>query len=226
MFKKLAVPLERKQVEAALELYQKCKRWQVTDEILDSLACSFPDFDFKSILLKAAAVNALYGTQVYAITEVAEHLCSVLRDTTILATHTLVEELAKVKFARGSIRVFRSFASKFAHFFIDPEQFPIYDLYAVKMLTYHLNGKSKESLSYGEFADSFLVLKNSLNFPVTTRELDRNLWLSGQLRAWRGLPPWRKPHNKINSELERLFESSEEEVQKLIGAVLGRSENL
>ncbi|WP_338832722.1 hypothetical protein [Neomoorella humiferrea] len=25
---------------------------------------SFPDFDFKSILIKAAAVNALYGTQV------------------------------------------------------------------------------------------------------------------------------------------------------------------
>lgn len=229
MFKKMAVPLEREQVEAALELYQKCKRWQATDEALDSLACSFPDFDFKSILLKAAAVNALYGTQVYAITEVAEHLYSVLRNTAISVTPALVEELAKVKFIRCSKdikREFRSFASKFAHFFINPDEFPIYDSYAVRMLTYHLNGKSKESLLYEEFVNSFLMLKSSLNFPVTTRELDRYLWLSGQLRAWRGLPPWRKPYNKINSELEPLFESSEKEVQKLIEAVLGRSENL
>jgi hypothetical protein len=102
----------------------------------------------------------------------------------------------------------------------------IYDLYAVKMLPYHLSGKSKESLSYEKFADSFLALKKSLNFSVTTRELDRYLWLSGQLRAWRGLPPWRKHHNKINSELRCLFESSDEKVQKLIGAVLGRSKNL
>ncbi len=133
MTKKPAVPLERRQMEVALQLYQKCKGWQATDETLDSLARSFPDFDFKSILLKAAAVNALYGTQVYAVAEVAEHLCNVLRNTTLPATPALVEELAKVKFVKGSKHItwtFRSFASKFAHFFIDPNQFPIYDSYA------------------------------------------------------------------------------------------------
>lgn len=32
MAKKPAVPLERRQMEAALQLYQKCKGWQATDE--------------------------------------------------------------------------------------------------------------------------------------------------------------------------------------------------
>ena len=107
MTKKPAVPLERRQMEAALRLYQKCKGWQATDEALDSLARSFPDFDFKSTLLKAAAVNALYGTQVYAVAEVAEHLCSVLGNTTVPATPAIVEELAKVKFVRGAKHITR-----------------------------------------------------------------------------------------------------------------------
>lgn len=101
MTKKPAVPLERWQMEAALQLYQKCKGWQATDETMDSIVRSFPDFDFKSILLKAAAVNALYGTQVYAVAEVAEHLCSVLGNNTVPATPAIVEELAKVKFVGG-----------------------------------------------------------------------------------------------------------------------------
>ncbi len=228
MAKKPAVPLERRQMEAALQLYQKCKGWQATDEALDSLARSFPGLDFKSTLLKAAAVNALYGTQVYAVAEVAEHLCSVLGNTAVPATPALVEELAKVKFVKESKHItwtFRSFASKFAHFFIDPSQFPIYDSYAVKMLTYHLNGKGREGLSYEQFATGFSALKDALDFPVTTRELDRYLWLAGQLRAWKGLLPWRRPYTGINSELRRLFESPAGEVQELTIAVLGKSEN-
>ncbi|WP_211233859.1 hypothetical protein [Thermacetogenium phaeum] len=133
-----------------------------------------------------------------------------------------------MKFVRGSKHItwtFRSFASKFAHFFIDPNQFPIYDSYAVKMLTYHLNGKGREGLSYEQFAAGFSALKDALDFPVTTRELDRYLWLAGQLRAWKGLSPWRRPYTGINSELRRLFESPAGEVQELTRAVLGRGEN-
>lgn len=228
MTQKPAVPLEHRQIEAALHLYQKCKRWQATDKALDFLARSFPDCHFESILLKAAAVNALYGTQVYAIAEVAEHLCSVLGNTTLPATPGLVDELAKMRLVRGAkqiTRTFRSFASKFAHFFIDPDRFPIYDRYAVKMLTYHLNGKGREELSYDQFAASFSALKDALDIPVTTRELDRYLWLGGQLRAWKGLMPWRRPYTGINSELLHLFETPAGEVQELTRAVLGRGEN-
>jgi hypothetical protein len=93
------------------------------------------------------------------------------------------------------------------------------------MLTYHLNGKGREGLSYEQFAAGFSALKDALDFPVTTRELDRYLWLAGQLRAWKGLLPWRRPYTGINSELRRLFETPAGEVQELTRAVLGRGEN-
>jgi len=227
MSERPAIPLQHRQVEAALRLYQKCRWWQATDEALDSLASSFPDFNFKSTLLKAAAVNALYGTQVYAVAEVAEHLCAILRETRLPATPALVGDLARVKFVRGSkqeTRTLRSFASKFAHFFIDPDRFPIYDSYAVKMLTYHLDGKAREELPYGDFVAGFSALKNAFDLPVTTRQLDRYLWLAGQLRAWKGLPPWRKPYTAINSELQCLFEYPAGEIQELTEAVLGEGE--
>jgi len=62
-------------------------------------------------------------------------------------------------------------------------------------------------------------------FSVTTRELDRYLWLAGQLRAGKGLLPWRRPRTGINSELQRLFLTPAVEVQELTRAVLGMGEN-
>ena len=211
----LTIPLTRPQVEAALQLYRYCELWRSVDEALDSLAQSFPGFDFKSTLLKVAAVNTLYWTQVYAVVEVAMHVHRILEATAVPLCPDVVESLGKIP-QLG--RMFRSFASKFAHFFIDPERFPIYDSYAVKMLTYHLNGKAKEELSYKQFVSSFTTLKKVVGFSVTTRELDRYLWLAGQYRAWKGLPPWRKPSTGINQELQRLFKAPGKEVQKLLGA--------
>ncbi|WP_027718827.1 hypothetical protein [Desulfovirgula thermocuniculi] len=57
-----------------MELYHYCELWQSVDEALDSLAQFFPGFDFKSTLLKVAAINVLYWTQVYAMVEVAMHV--------------------------------------------------------------------------------------------------------------------------------------------------------
>ncbi|NPV29141.1 MAG: hypothetical protein HPY58_05655 [Firmicutes bacterium] len=219
--RELAVPLTRPQVEAALQLYRYCELWQSVDEALDSLARSFPGFDFKSTLLKAAAVNALYWTQVYAVVEVARHMHRILEGAAAPLCPDLVESLGRVP---GLGRKFRSFASKFAHFFIDPERFPIYDSYAVRMVTYHVEGKGKEGLSYEQFATGFAALKKAAGFPATTRELDRYLWLAGQYRAWKGLPPWRRPSTGINPELQRLFEAPSREVQALLEALLGRVE--
>jgi hypothetical protein len=121
-------------------------------------------------------------------------------------------------------RELRSFAAKFAHFFIDSEKFPIYDSYAVRMVTYHLEGRAQGATPYETFVSGFTQLRESLGFPVTARELDRYLWLAGQYRAWSGLPPWRKSYKQVNAEVRRLFEAGAHEVRVLLEALLGQAE--
>lgn len=218
----LPVSLLASQVEAAMGLYHRCEGWLLTDEALDSLARSFPDFDLRLTLLKVAAVNALYATNVYAVARMAEHVEKLMQARGSFSPDAnLVERLAS---PAGLKQKFYSFASKFAHFFIDAERFPIYDYYAGAMVTYHL-GKAghlnEKDHRYRLFAANFVRLKESVSFPVTTRELDRYLWLAVQYRSWKGLSPWRRPYTGINSELRRLFEASTEHVRTLLRALLG-----
>lgn len=75
----LAVLLTRSQVEAATRLYHDhCELWRTTDEALESHSKSFPDFDLRSSLLKVAAINSLYGTNVYAVARMAEHVETIM----------------------------------------------------------------------------------------------------------------------------------------------------
>lgn len=129
----LAVPLSMSQIEAANRLHQQLTQWQVTDSALHTLNDRFPGFDIESSLLKVVAVNQLYGTNVYAVVRMAQHVSEVMQETGGKEDTDLVEELASL-----NDRKHRSFASKFAHFFIDMERFPIFDSFAVKMVAYHL----------------------------------------------------------------------------------------
>jgi hypothetical protein len=179
--KRLAAPLVKLQVDAAMRLYGSWEGWQIVDGAFASLHRSFPGFDPQSTLLKATVVNALYGTNVYAIAEMAEHVGKLMRARGSLpADVDLVEQLASPPRLN---RRFYSFASKFAHFFIDAEQFPIYDSYVVRMVTCHLGKAScpndKDHL-YRSFVTNFMRLKESIDFPATNYELDRYLWLAGQ----------------------------------------------
>jgi hypothetical protein len=169
-------------------------------------------------LIKVTAINALYSTNIYAVARMAEHVESLMRARGSLPPDLdLVEQIAT---AHGLPYRFYSFASKFAHFFFDGEQFPIYDSYAVRMVTYHV-GKAdclndKDHL-YGSYVANFTRLKESIEFSATTRECDRYLFLAGQYRARDGLPPWKKPYAGISSEILRLFKDHDEDASRLLG---------
>ncbi len=116
-------------------------------------------------------------------------------------------------------RLHYSFASKFAHFFIDPECFPIYDSYADRTLRYHLGPTgyvSDPNNRYRAFVRNFCALMSRVGSPLTTRELDRYLWIASQYHSWR-----RNPTGRINTELRRLFERSTPEEAAALDAILG-----
>ncbi len=203
----LEVPLSISQVEAANRLHQQLSEWKITDSALHALHVRFPGFDIESSLLKVAAVNQLYGTKVFAVVRMAEHIKDVMPREGKIAEVDFVEKLATLPEMK---RKYVSFASKFAHFFIDLERFPIYDFYAVKMVAYHLGSqgliRDKEH-PYIAFVTNFNHLKQAAGLVCTTRELDRYLWLAGLYGEW-----CRNSASQINAEVAEMFKTPSLEI--------------
>jgi hypothetical protein len=214
----LKVPLESRQVRAAIELHKILGQWSTGDAALKELHESFPDFDKEwKTLLKAVAVNSLYGTNVYDIFNVATHVHRVIgnSDRSTVGPE-LVDKMAKFWIAsKGRTIHFTSFAAKFAHFFIKEEDFPIYDSYAYTMIRHHLGTKNwiKADGTYVEFAANVELLKEMASLDCSCRDLDRYLWLTGLYRKYkRRLAKDKDP--EINAEAERLFSSPTKEQRK------------
>ncbi len=201
----LVVSLTMSQIEAANRLHRQLPQWQVTDSALHALKDRFPGFDIHATLLKLVAVNQLYGTNVYAVVRMAQHITEVMLEASHMGDVGLVEELAALSGMKHT-----SFASKFAHFFIDVERFPIYDSYAVKMVAYHLGPQGKNGDTehpYKSFVANLHKLKQYAQLSCTTRELDHYLWLAGMYRKWRA-----NTGVYIGSEVSSLFSSQSPEV--------------
>jgi len=217
----LAISLTQSQVEAARKLYNHLPRWAATDRAIHALAECFPDFELEAALLKVAAINQLYGTNVYAVVRMAEHVgCVMTEQAASLSEADLVERLATLPPAKDGEkgRVFLSFASKFAHFYVDRERFPIYDSYAVKMLTYHLGRKGQvidDAQPYRAFLVNLAALREHLDFSCDNRELDRYLWLAGLCRTW-----VHSHQAQINTEVAALLNNEAPETAVVLTALL------
>src|SRR5258708_9467222 len=209
----LAVPLSMTQIEAANRLHRQLPQWQITDYALHALQVRFPGFDIEATLLKVVTVNQLYGTNVYAVIRMAQHIAKVMSEANNMEDADLVEELASL-----TGRQHRTFASKFAHFFIDMHRFPIYDSFAVKMVAYHL-GRQEQVINTGHpyqaFIENIHRLKERAHLSCTSKELDRYLWLAGLYQEW-----LRSSAPQINVEVAQLFKSlSSEAAAELTGQI-------
>jgi hypothetical protein len=78
------------------------------------------------VLLKVAAINQLYRTQIYAVEQVAQHIRKLSIDAELESgSPELVSKIARVELA-GKVKYNVSFASKYCSWH-RPELFPIYD---------------------------------------------------------------------------------------------------
>ena len=215
----LAVPLLPSQIEAAGQLYGQLQLWQATDSAFKRLREALPGFDIQASLLKAAAINQLYGTNVYAIVRMAQHI------TTVMAAQgntppdaALVEQIANLPNDNVGGKNWRhiSFASKFAHFFID-KHLPIYDRYAAMMLNYHRRGRAvvpDPAPPYATYLANLDMLRDQAGISCSPNELDAYLWLAGLYIEWRK-PRADGKQAEINREVRELFERGDEVGVKL-----------
>lgn len=89
--------LTEAQVAAAGRLHATLAQWRITDRALSQLQQEMPGFGPEECLLKVVAVNALYGTNVFALVRAAVHVEAVLGTADLAdAGPELVELLAEV----------------------------------------------------------------------------------------------------------------------------------
>jgi hypothetical protein len=207
----LAVPLLESQIKAAQELYKMLPQWQQKNRILLALKDQFPDaLDPDGTSLKVVVLNQFYYTNVMAVDRMTTWILEIMgKEAQIVTEVEIVEQIAALPMTteQKKPRNHYSFASKFAHFFIDPQRFPIYDSSALDMIKIHLgrDGLIKiEGHEYGTYFENINCLKRRARLPLsyTYADLDRYLWLAGLYRDWKT-----KANPKINGEVEELFKS-------------------
>lgn len=145
----------------------------------------------EDVLLKTAALNAFYATNIYNVYAMAKHIVSLnIDDRLDRGDMTLVTDIASghgVRNARtGKEICFYSFATKYCSHH-RPLLFPIYDSYVDKLLTY-----LRDVDHFAEFNNA--NLRNSVTFKeiilklrdyyglneFTLKEIDRFLWQYGK----------------------------------------------
>lgn len=209
----LAMPLNQSQIEAASEFWSS--GWESREFAL--LKDAFPDPQ-DAVSIKAIVVNVLYGTNIIAIAKVAKCVERVL-ETTQQTGSNLVEQLVS-EIRSVTQRNEYSFASKYAHFFIDSST-PILDSYAEWMLAQHLGiMQSKKPHQYEKFVEDIETLKQVAGLSCTCAELDSYLWVAGEYWWWIA-----HPHEKINNDLLPFFDNflKNPERNSALGRLLGEN---
>lgn len=201
------------QIEASRKLYmhEKMEYWRLQDKILTELKDEHPGLaDQQLTFIKATLVNSFYNARYSDIEKVTSWIVAqepklpeVYRNTVSnddVKRIDLVRSIALRGRTKGTNEIDGYvFASKFAHFFLDAEAFPIYDQYARLVVHIHiddLNEDEKPNSSYGrsykrffQFYKKFFRLKHQLEqrdgISYSTKTLDHYLWSAGQYIAWK-----------------------------------------
>ena len=204
---KIIKPLSDEHIQAADKIYAQCPKWKMADAALKLLSEKLPGFTQESCLLKSVAINTLYGTQVWAIAEMANHVCETMskNESNEDKPELLVDAIATVGINGGKIRHFISFASKFCHFFVNDGIFPIYDQAARETLALHLGKKAMIAgfaKPYTAFCGNIACLRAAPNLTCSLSALDRYLWLRGLLIKFEK----RGVNAEINGEIKQYFQ--------------------
>jgi len=158
-----------------------------TENALVELFEVFPkNQTLEHILLKVAALNSLYNTNIYATYTVAEHIHRLNIDPK-LAAHSLdlVNEIAVVIIS-GKTRRNYSFASKYCSWHL-PEIYPIYDNIVEYMIWNYqksdqfMRFRRNELQDYVRYREIIGVFRNFYSLEqYSFKEIDKFLWSYGR----------------------------------------------
>ena len=176
------------QVDMYLRAWEELENYHLQEDALDKLFFDLcpKNKDLSDILLKVAALNDFYSTNIYSVYPVAKHILSLDIDLRLKAGDvTLVSELQRVTI-NNSTRNFYSFATKYCSHH-NPLDFPIYDSYVEKMLCYFrdcdkfASFKIQELKEYDKFKKSLIEFKAFYGLEqYNLKEIDKYMWQLGK----------------------------------------------
>lgn len=177
------------QLAAAVEIKNDLDGWGAANGSLHSIARLFPEDDYESALVKVSALNQLYFTNVMAVFRMGRHVESLAKNGVFDKEDPveIVEDIATLD-GENAKRKHWVFASKFGHFFINEDRFPIYDRLAADVVLFHTGERvniAERENPYREFYDRFLEVREASGLSKEScSDLDSYLWLAGCYRIW------------------------------------------
>jgi hypothetical protein len=165
--------------------------WQRSEDALVALKSQYPGFDGISSLVKAAAINGLYGTNVDWLAPLADKISKVLATSNRPKSFELIEQICQHPLTKSS---HVSFAAKFAHFFIDDDEFLPFDTaacLAARVLTDDAfkDDPSGGAMRYSKYCAAIEQLTSASHLIDTYRRIDRFMWIYGSCRRIWGTGP-------------------------------------
>ena len=205
------------QVQAARKIFETLEEVLTAERALQRLASTCPGLELEDLLLKVCAVNQLYGTNLYAVVRMARRIQQHWPPTGAWPVE-LVDTIAELTEADGSPgkRRHLSFASKFAHFFVDPERFPIYDQHVYRRLLHHVLSphlRWEVTPRYVDYVAAVSALRDHVGADCKLSDLDAYLWIAGQRMVWDPKP---EAASRLNSDIVKCFGKPTEEQRTLL----------
>lgn len=208
-------PIDARCVRAALEVRREhIHGWRSSVQALTRMRGELSELTQSNVLGKAATVDDVYNAQVgSAVLGLADYIFEATSRGELElpgdGPADVVERIAHRGRHPADRIGYQVFASKYTHFFVDPDRYPVYDKYAARALLYHWGSYESTVMDgahrYRDFCHVLgRVVAVSDVGAFSLADLDAYLWLVGVYREWLR----RGSAAEINREVKDFFVAS------------------
>lgn len=174
--------------EQYLRAWDELENYHLQEDALDKLFFTLcpENSDMSDILLKVAALNDFYSTNIFSVYPVAKHILSLnIDDRLMTGDVALVSDIQKVTI-NGVEKNFYSFATKYCSHH-RPLDYPICDSYVEKVLCYFRDRdkfasfKTPELKDYTKFKGTLIDFRSFYGLDqYNLEEIDKYMWQLGK----------------------------------------------
>lgn len=180
----------KSQVETYLQSWNELENYHLQEDALDKLFFTLcpENKEISDILLKVAALNDFYSTNIFSVYPVAKHIQSLDIDSRLSAGDvSVVKDIQKVTIKDGVEKNFYSFATKYCSHH-KPLDFPIYDSYVEKVLCYFRDQdgfasfRTTDLKDYARFKEVLLAFRSFYSLEeYDLKQIDKYIWQLGKV---------------------------------------------